>query len=173
MFDVLILYTLPHLLSILSHSSIESRHNGELRIFLDCHRLSRDLVEIPFDTPRVSKTLASTMGICLREPISKVAPKYDSLSNSMPVRPVGAYPLPVSPQLKAQALAINMPYHALRDAEFARQRLREFSSGENASLLSTYLNLPELQKYLESPIKWKPQIRLLRRLGAHLAWFEL
>lgn len=162
----------PHLLSILSYSSMESRHNGELQVLI-LDRLSRDLVEIPFDTPRISRDFATRKGFRLREPKVNSMPNFDDKVNRIPIRPAGMAPLPGSTQLKSRALEINMPYHALRDAEFARQRLKEYSSGENASLLSEYVNVPEFQRYLNTPIKWKPQIRFLRRLGAHLAWFDL
>lgn len=161
-----------HLLGILSNSSMESRHTGELQISL-LDRLSRDLVEIPFDTPRVSAELASTMGLRIKNNLTARTPDFDGRRNSIPIRPSGILPLPESPQLKARALEINMPYHALRDAEFARIRLREFVHGPNSSLLSSYVNLPQFRSFLETPVKWKPQIRFLRRMGSHLAWFDL
>ncbi|WP_404290822.1 hypothetical protein [Glutamicibacter arilaitensis] len=162
----------PYLLSILSNSSMESRHSGELQISL-LTRLSRDLVEIPFDTPRVSEDFAIAKGLRLRKTSDHGLPNFDGRRNAIPVRPSGILPLPESNRLKARALEINMPYHALRDAEFARIKLREFINESNSSLLSSYINISQFMAFLETPVKWKPQIRFLRRMGSHLAWYDL
>lgn len=159
----------PALVAILNNSSMESRNSGELQLSI-LHRMAPVLLSIPFDTPRFSDDFAERFHIKIKSPMESKGPRFDGRMNRLSLRPTGALPLPESEVLKKQALEINMPYHALREAQYSKDLIsRLLANGANDELRQ-YFNMDELQRFLKSPVKWRPQIRLLRRLGSNLAW---
>lgn len=162
----------PALVAILNNSSMISRDSGELQLSI-LHRMAPALLSIPFDTPRFSDAFAERHQIMVKKQVESKTPRFDGRSNRLSLRPTGALPLPESDVLKRQALEINMPYHALREAQYSKDLiLRLLVNGDNEELRE-YFNIDELRSYLESPVKWRPQIRLLRRLGSNLAWLNV
>lgn len=161
----------PALVTILNKSTMESRSTGELQLEI-LHRMAPKLLEIPFDTRRFGDQFAVKHGIATSTPKDLRVPRFDGRRNQIPLRPTGALPLPESNVLKKQALEINMPYHALREAQYSKELIERLLVKEDPDGLQQYFNIEELQSYLKSPIKWRPQIRLLRRLGSNLAWLK-
>lgn len=160
----------PALVVIMNHSSMADRDSGELQLEI-LHRMAPTLLSIPFDTPRFSKDFATRFRIEMQPTRTGHAPRFDGRSNRIALRPTGALPLPDSGLLKSQALKVNMPYHALKEAQYAKDLIsRELVNGLDDEFRQ-YFNMDELQGYLKSPVKWRPQIRLLRRLGSNIAWF--
>lgn len=161
----------PALLAILNNSSMEARHSGELQLEI-LHRIAPGLLSIPFDTPRFNNDFAERLNINLNAPMASKGPSFDGWSNPIPLRPTGALPLPESEILKKQALEINMPYHALREAQYSKELISRLLFTTSNDELRSYFNMDQLERYLKAPVKWRPQIRLLRRLGSNLAWLD-
>lgn len=162
----------PSLLALACKSSAQDRHDGTLQLSI-LHKLSPELVSQPFDTPRVSDQFARDHSLDLIESFDSTPPVFDARTNFAPFES-GNIDLSIDfTRLKKRALEINMPYHLLRDAEFCRMNLDAFIEKVGETEMSQILNLDRLKEFSKSPVKWRPQVRLLRSLGTNLAWLTL